>query len=572
MYEFSPLVIPLVVSAASTWALALVAWRRRGESRGAVPLAALLLLIGAWAVFYAAEIMGTTVAVKDLWERLIIASIALVGPAWLLLALEYSGREQYLSPAAILVIGLPALFTVLVVLSNGLHHLVWSEIELYRNRSFLATLPVRGPWFWVHAVFTYLYLFGGLALYGVTQARAPRVYRSQGWLMIGAAVLPMVGNLAHLAGLVPVPGLDLGPFTFTITGLIMALAVFRYQMLDLTPVAQRVILDNMREGVLVLDQHGRLLEINAAARGLLDVPASVHAGQGVAELGLPAGLGPDAPAEQELELGAPGDPRWVTVSATPLTDKKERPVGRVLVLRDTTERHRLRRLREDMQNMLVHDLRNPLSAIEMAMSFLDQSETLADGEREVVQLAQRNSARAVMLVTGILDVARLESGRLPLEQRPAPLKPLVDQVVDSMRPLSTQRAVAIQSYVPVDLPPAWVDERLVLRVLQNLLDNALKFAPDQSEVRISAGVQGDFLRVAIADQGPGIEPALQQQLFEKFVRGDHHRKGSGLGLAFCRLAVEAHGGEIGIESTGAKGTTLVLTLPRYSGQQALPRE
>jgi signal transduction histidine kinase len=171
------------------------------------------------------------------------------------------------------------------------------------------------------------------------------------------------------------------------------------------------------------------------------------------------------------------------------------------------------------------------------------------------------------LVNDILDVSRLESGRMLLERTAVSLADLIAETLRAQSLLAADKSLRLESDAPPALPPAWADARLIERVLQNLVDNAIKFTPPGGLVKVTARpgdqepAEPPHLRVSVADSGPGIPPELQSKMFQKFVVGQREKGGSGLGLAFCKLVVEAHGGHIWFESEPEQGTTFTFTLP-----------
>jgi signal transduction histidine kinase len=174
------------------------------------------------------------------------------------------------------------------------------------------------------------------------------------------------------------------------------------------------------------------------------------------------------------------------------------------------------------------------------------------------------------LVNSLLEISQMEAGRMPLERAPAPFTPLTRGVVSSMSPLAAERDVTVHVELPPDLPMVEIDNEKVGRVLTNLLDNALKFTPAGGQVTLRAENQqvdgGDFLLCSVSDSGRGIPKEFQERIFDRFaqVHGlaiPYESRGSGLGLAFCKLAIEAHNGRIWVESEPGKGSTFYFTLP-----------
>jgi signal transduction histidine kinase len=169
------------------------------------------------------------------------------------------------------------------------------------------------------------------------------------------------------------------------------------------------------------------------------------------------------------------------------------------------------------------------------------------------------------LVNAILDISRLESGRMPLDRAEVAVGDLITATVAAQLPVALEKDLELEREVPSDLPAAWVDAKLMERVLQNLVGNAVKFTPDGGVVRVTAEIDGaetdPRILVAVSDTGPGISLQIRDRLFQKFVTGRQEGRGSGLGLAFCKMVVEAHDERIWVESTPGEGTTFFFTLP-----------
>jgi K+-sensing histidine kinase KdpD len=271
--------------------------------------------------------------------------------------------------------------------------------------------------------------------------------------------------------------------------------------------------------------------------------------------------------------GAAAAARFTELFSTPVLDETQQVIGRLLVFRDITEEKELEQTREDLIGMMVHDLRSPLTAV---LSGLEMIQEFALGEIgdplavQAAEVAKRSCENMLILVNSLLDISRLESGRMPLERAPAPFAPLVRSAITHLSPLAVEKDVLIETDLPPDLPLVEMDNEKIGRVLINLLDNALKFTPIGERVILRArqqnGDRGDVVLCSVSDAGPGIPAEYHEKIFDRFaqVRGQavpRGRRGTGLGLAFCKLAVEAHGGRIWVESESGRGSTFFFTLP-----------
>ncbi len=236
------------------------------------------------------------------------------------------------------------------------------------------------------------------------------------------------------------------------------------------------------------------------------------------------------------------------------------------VFHDITERLQLEQVREDLTHMIVHDLRNPLSSIMSSLELIRarlQDPTMDIPLDQLFAVAQRSGERLFGLIDSILDVARLESGKAELNYQMIDVEEMVREAVEQLRPVAVGRDIRLGFHVPQGLPPIRGDRNLLLRTLTNLLDNALKFTPPDGEVQVTVDLtSADVLQFAVSDTGPGIPQDFQERIFDRFARLPNEKaRGSGIGLAFCKLAVEAHGGRIWVESWPGKGSTFFFTIP-----------
>lgn len=280
---------------------------------------------------------------------------------------------------------------------------------------------------------------------------------------------------------------------------------------------------------------------------------------------LRAALRVQAQGLSELEyrvLRPDGGLRFVQARAFPLRDEHG-VVRRVAgIIEDVTARKQLEAWRDEVLQALVHDLRNPLTSLMGALSFLPTAgPALSERQQQLVGLARRGSDKLLTLVNNILDLTRLELGVLPLERRPLDVKALVSEALVLEEGLARERGLTLEGDLPDDLPGTSGDAAVLARVLQNLIDNALRFSPSGGHVRVAASSSDGHVRVSVSDDGPGLPEELRPHLFERFVTGHHAQSGSGLGLAFCRVAVQAHGGRIWAENVETGGARFVFELP-----------
>jgi PAS domain S-box-containing protein len=325
--------------------------------------------------------------------------------------------------------------------------------------------------------------------------------------------------------------------------------------------------------IVITDCAGKLLESNRQAAMTLGYPQSSLQSMDIKQIHA-------APVEKvgaELEKIALGD--LITYESSLTTQSGlEVPVQVSVrrvnmdssdsiqwIFRDISERKALDSLRDDLIAMIYHDLRSPLANV---VSSLDVMETLLpkqDNEslEMVLSIATRSTARIQRMINSLLDIHRLEAGQPIFKRADVDPRSLVDGAVEAVKPLIDSKDQRFHLALAEELPTIPVDEDMIRRVLINLLENAHKFTPAGGQIELGARQDGERIEFWIDDTGPGIPADQQEVIFDKYCRLNiaASPKGLGLGLSFCRLAVNAHGGKIWVESQPQKGSRFVFYLP-----------
>jgi signal transduction histidine kinase len=230
----------------------------------------------------------------------------------------------------------------------------------------------------------------------------------------------------------------------------------------------------------------------------------------------------------------------------------------------------LEKLRDNLVHMVVHDMRTPLTALYGFLQTLErlEGESLSDRGREFVQTALASTEDLVEMVSSLLDVSKMEAGEMKLNLTQCELLTIAREALAKVEPLRGDRQLMLSG---ADEPvTVMADAEIIARVFQNLLGNALKFTPDGGRVSVGIEPSADAVRVLVQDTGPGIPPEYRERIFEKFGQVEHpankQRYSTGIGLTFCKLSVEAHGGQVGVDSEEGRGSTFWFTLPRRESE------
>ncbi|HEX9029445.1 MAG TPA: PAS domain S-box protein, partial [Anaerolineales bacterium] len=326
---------------------------------------------------------------KLFWARLEYLGIVAIPPTWAIFCARYLGTPAWLAnkPRNQYLLGVIPAITVAIVFIPGLQHLIWTQVSVEQLRNVTVLHFSHGPWFTAYWTYAYGLLFLGTSLLTSRLFSSSRYQRSQVATPLLAILIALGSNLLYMSSLNPVPGLDWTPFSFSIAGLLLALSLFRYQLIAVKPIALQAVFERLEDVILVLDAESKILDANPAAEKLTGVPAIRLAGQSLEQAvpELAASIDPRESAENtqrlEVSLGAAPDPRAYELRVTPLFDRTTTArVGRVVVLHDVTQRK--------LEKELLRQARD-----ELEVRVLERTEELRQANQQIgAELAQRSIA------------------------------------------------------------------------------------------------------------------------------------------------------------------------------------
>ena len=348
------------------------------------------------------------------------------------------------------------------------------------------------------------------------------------------------------------------------------------QLTDINRLHQRII-DMAGDGVVATDRQGRVVRINLAARHMLGLEGQKARGKNLHDLfhtenqctepcRIAAALRSDDNEVHSFHISVNGSDRVLELTCRELDGRDS---GRVMVMRDITQRDLLARMKDDFISITSHELRTPLTAIRGSLGLVanDVLGPIPKEAHDVLDIALENADRLVRLVNDFLDMHRMDSGRAGLDLAERSIDDIFAEVVRTMSPVAESARITIRS-VPTGLTVRADSARLV-QVLVNLVQNAVKFSPTGSDVELSARLRNRDVVVSVKDHGRGIPRDHVGHVFEPFHQVDasdsRDRIGSGLGLAICRRIIDQHGGRIWVEQPRTGGSIFRFTVPRWGG-------
>lgn len=355
----------------------------------------------------------------------------------------------------------------------------------------------------------------------------------------------------------------------------------------------RATINSAQDGILLIDAVGKLVECNPTGERLLGIDKARFIGKPyvmmifdlikanplsslgytraqLPELARQLRYEPNLITRRQFEQLAGSEKRTLEEISAPIVDAQNTFTGRILILRDMTEQKHLTDFRSEVMRMSVHDLRGPLTAIingiDMTLA-LGLTESPEDNER-VLRLSLASANDLMRLIDGLLDLARLESRQMPIHAQPIQAKQLVETARQALESSITSAQIQMEVALPADLPPLHVDPDLMRRVFVNLLDNAIRYTPAGQKILVTGVLSSpQEITLSVIDSGKGIPPEEREHLFEQYRQSSTNKplrgsSGTGLGLAFCKLAVEAHGATIWAGTSDAlPGACISMHLP-----------
>jgi len=352
------------------------------------------------------------------------------------------------------------------------------------------------------------------------------------------------------------------------------------------------VMNSMVDGLILMDRQGRIAYLNPHTEEILGIPAVSLVGrsldtndQGIAErIAQPeqviahlraAIAGPQDTPTVEFTLTAPAT-RTLQARFFPIQDAGGGSLGLGLLLRDITRERELDEMKSQLLSTVSHELRTPLASIKgFATTLLREDvEWEKESRREFLSIIDEESDRLTELIGNLLDMSRIEAGTLRMEPEPTELGPIIQETAAEFQMMTHEHQ--IQILLPPSLPPVMADPRRLRQILRNLVENAIKYSPQGGAIHIAAQVDASFVQTSVADQGIGIEAAQIGNIFDRFYQVDSASTrmvgGSGLGLSICKALVEAHNGEIWVESQPGRGSTFCFTFPVALPSRENPKE
>lgn len=539
-----------------------------------------MVAIVLWAITYGLELASPTLEQMLFWINLEYIGISLLPGLWIVFVIKFIGREGWLTVFNIALIFLIPFFTMLLVWTNTYHHLHYAHVDVSASGPFPLLVIVPGLWYKFFTFYFYTMMAWGIYLLVNKFRKADIIYRRQNRMIVIGAVFPWLVNLIYLLDYRPLNHIDLTPYAFIITVLSISFGILRFKLFDVVPVAREKVLEVMSDGMMVLDNQNRIVDVNSEMkkyfRGDSGELIGVHygdffPGQDVLHFMVNERM------QDKIEIRTGEPPRYFEVNLTPLFEKDTVYSGIILLFREITEKklaeeklkdqsdelQALNRLKDKLFTIISHDLRGPFKSLLDILRMSEKGHISAEEVKALLPHAIKYTDNITGLLENLLHWSKSQLQGEIINRESFDLKEVVAEQVELIDKRAREKLIHLTDQVTPDTR-VFADRNMVQLIVRNLLANAVKFCNAEDTVTIMAYQSGKHTTVEVVDSGVGISREVQEKLFgmEGYTSfGTKKEKGTGLGLLLCKDFVEKNDGKIWLESEAGQGSTFYFTLP-----------
>lgn len=557
------------------------------KSPGANYLIWVIWCVIIWSFAYILEISLKDLPLKNIFSVITFLGIAFLPLAILSFVLTYTGRGRWLNAGRFILLSILPTITFLLAVTNSWHRWLWARVSMPAPSPYGPLTLQRGPWYNIHVAYSYALILLATFLLAQVATQSRNLYRFQARIMLVGMILPWIVNITYVFNLFGMSSIDWTPFAFTLTGIALEIGFVRYGLMDILPVAHSTLFNAMRDGIVVADEKGRIVEINPSAQRILKSQGDLLIGTDIRQV-LPAWIawkteaGDASETTHEISIGQAADQRCYHLRLTPLTGRRGQVTGRLVSLTDITEEKRAEdqmrqahedameanRLKTQLLASVSHDLRTPLGAImgyaEMiqAGAFGQVNDKQGHAAAEILESANQ----LLVFVNNLISQAQIETGRVVLRIEKFEPPELIEAVHSTISYISQKKKIDLQTEIDANLPAQISGDAYWLKqILLNLANNAVKFTEKGSvKIRLYVHDQAHWA-LQVIDTGIGIPPEERTRIFEAFHQIEssprRRRSGSGLGLSIVHQLVTLMGGEIVLQSEVGQGSKFTVILP-----------
>jgi signal transduction histidine kinase len=543
-----------------------------------------MLSFSIWGFFYGFELASQNVEDMLFWSKLQYLGLVMAPACWVVFALKYTGfdtsTKKWVYPSIFI---LPVI-TYILVLTNSWHHLHYKSNWLITSGPFPILGIEKGVWYPVQVIYAYFFYFLGTSIIWRRIRFANLHFKLQTRLLIVGGFFPLFINVLYqISWLKPFEGLDMTPFAFLLTYLLIAIAIIRFNLLNLKPIARDKILEVMTKGVIIFDHRNKIIDFNSASKRYFQKDGLVKVGLSAEEVfakrpEITALLNLQVKQTIESRVQNDGSELILKIETVPISDGKALVSGVLLLVNDITdeininnqlkkqasELQQLNDLKDKFFSIISHDLKGPVFGVK-ELIHLTQTGLISEEEfMGMLPEVSKNLEHVAILLENLLAWT---SSQLRGEY-------VQPQLIDLHRVIQNQKnlldRIAGEKSIQIELEGfenTWVkaDKNMLELILRNLISNAIKFSKPGSKVVVTAQEEDNFKKLCVQDFGVGIPQENLEKLNQGIsftTRGQSNESGTGLGLLLVREYILKNGGTWSVDSTLGEGTKFCITIPK----------
>ncbi len=582
-FNYNLYAILLLIFGSITISLAFFIIRKGGN---AVKWFSLMMLSnGLWSIAYGFELASSTLP-----QILQIINIEYLGIAglplfWFLFCLNFSDKEcWYHKPFNLFILLLGPLATLLLVWTNPYHHLYYTSYKINTEGPFPLFEFTPGLFYVFFIIYFYLLLASGCYLIFIKFGTSDPIFKKQNYSLIIAAAIPWLANVLYLLGIRPFGHLDLTPFAFIITSLLIFFGIYRYKLFDIIPIAREKVLELMQDGFIVLDNEYRVIDYNKAIHKFIApedqkklIGSTIHQlfprQQSFLQM-----IAKHVSGTIEFENEQAGNRQYLQADIIFLNESKINHNFSIIKLQDLTiykreailnktqagELQKLNQLKDRIFSIIAHDLRGPLVNLSEVLKMTSSGQISNEEFKDLSPTLNKDIIYTTDLLENILHWSRSQLRGYGLKKEYFNLRNLIINEIDYHLPAAYLKKInIIHDVFPNEM--VYADILMVQITIRNIINNAIKFCLEDCEINITARYdKNNRMLICIADNGVGIPQKTLKRLFKEenvSTRGTSNEKGTGLGLMICKDFIQRNEGQIWVESKQGEGASFYITLP-----------
>ena len=579
--EFTLLFIVRLLSGVFALALVLALWKKR-KTDGVNFMILFEFAASLWAVSDGFEHAATSIAAKIVWSQIGYIGASTTTLFFLFFTLAYTQSNRFIKPVAIGVFLLIPIITVLLVFTNSFHHLIWEKVDFFPVTN--ESVYYYGSWFWIYAFYEYGVLGAAIIVLLVGTFRFYKIYKVQLIYLIIASIMPLVTSIMYVFKLIPVKA-DLTPIVLIFSGILSAIGIYFQRMFDVVPVARWQTINNLSDGVIVIDMVDRIVDVNQAFGRIINADRDVLIGNQFKRFSsLFLTERPEHSSESEFltetTIRTNDGIKHFEVKYSPVTNNKHQLIGRIFLLHDISIRKKAMDAAFESNTLLrneivekeklitdldayartvAHDLKNPISGVIGLTEFIKEDIQNQQEEQafELLDLLNEQGHKMIKIVDELLMLSRIRKEDINPE--------VVDMYLIVSEAIKRINLLAEERHAIIDLPEKWpvvlVHSQWIEEVWVNLLSNAIKYGGDPPKIVMGSEdlIDGRY-RFWIQDNGNGLPSGSFEKLFTDFERlGKNNVEGHGLGLSITKRIIEKLGGQVFVSSENIPGKGCIFS-------------